>query len=114
MVGMMKTGSDSVTVRMLLNGETIMESGSPWFRLFRSLADLYISGEISTEELEDHETQWTGRIIPDLPAARLLQLIGLALIEPSCMCVANWEAPPCLKGCEPMDRRARLAELIGD
>lgn len=110
------TGGNAITVRLNphLDGETILESNDPWYRWLRATAELFLSGEIDANELSGMIVE----IVDDRgtfdPAGR--QLYGslmLAWGEPSCICIANWEGPPCIRGCEPLDRRARLRELMG-
>ena len=115
-----RTGvSSSTTIMALPNGETRMSSNDPLYRYLRAAADLFIAGSMDADELVSIELRWSmdGRQDREIacPAARrLLELIVVALMEPSCICIANWDGPPCIRGCVPMDRRERLRELIGD
>lgn len=106
--------SGSTTSMIVRSGDQIVEmhSTDPWYRLFRALADLFIAGEIDTEELSDgirhdHPDQYT------CPAARhVLSSIYLALDEPACEHGGN-QIGVIICNCPPADRRARLRELIG-
>lgn len=104
-----------VTVRVAASGESVLESPSPWYRLFRALADLYLTGELDGESLLTEMVGWS--VTADglerdygCPAARELNSrICLALWEPKCGC----RDEDC--GCPELtedDRRARLRELI--
>jgi hypothetical protein len=113
-----RTGTSSATVTVLPNGEAYLSSGDPWYRLFRALADLYLDGEIDADDLYSDIIGWIGNgprldyLQEHYPAAKALEgKIALAMIEPGCPCDPYRETP-C--ECEPLDRRARLRELIGD
>lgn len=105
------------TITILPNGETVLSGNDQWYRLFRSLADLYLAGEIELDELADQSTHWIGSgpqldyLKEHYPAAKFLEgAIALTWMEPDCLCDIYREKP-C--GCPPMDRRERLRELIG-
>lgn len=112
-----QTGSSGTTVTILPNGETRLSSNDPWYRLFRALADLYLTGEIDIDQLAEQSTQWLSsgpqidRLREMYPAAVALEgKIALAWMEPDCLCDIYRETA-C--GCSPIDRRERLRELIG-
>jgi hypothetical protein len=78
---MMTTGSNGVTARMGTHGETILSSSDPWYRLFRAIADLFLAGEITIDDLQDEEVRWSSVHMPGVgfrsreitcPAARKL------------------------------------------
>ena len=119
------TAGPTVTIRPHPHGADwgmVLESNDPLYRYLRAAVDLFLAGLLDTDELADIEMRWSVRHENGAsfrrehtcPAVqRLLWLIALALMEPSCICVANWDGPPCIRGCEPLDRQARLRELIG-
>jgi hypothetical protein len=110
------TGTSAVTITILPNGQTRMSSSDPFYRLFKAIVDLFLDEQIDFAEFYEAVTPYLGRYADDeihCPAARALYgNISLAWMEPSCICIANWDGPPCIRGCEPLDRRARLRELI--
>jgi hypothetical protein len=123
MTALTMTGASSLTIHILPNGESVLSSADPLYRYLRALAELFIAGVIDADELSEHEHRWStvykpgdGYFVREIgcPAAKqLLGSIALALMEPSCICIANWDGPPCIRNCEPMDRRARLRALMG-
>ena len=117
----MTTGAGpTLTIRPHPLGEawgTVMESNDPWYRLFRALADLFLAGEIDEDELYDQAVHWLGHgervdhLRDAYPAAAWIEgKIALACMEPDCLC-DSYREQPC--GCPPMDRRARLRDLMG-
>lgn len=107
------TGSTSVTVNIGTNGIAHLSSSDPWYRLFRSLAELFLAGEIDLETLQDHEVRWSmDRREYACPAAReMLAMLGHAWMEPTCL-----HDPYVGCHCAPKtddDVRARLRGMMG-
>jgi hypothetical protein len=109
------TSTNAVTVSILPNGETHLSSSSPWYRLFKAIADLFLAGAIDTKEcyemLTPHISRWADDGEFECPAAK--QVYGSLML-------AFWE-PKCghdfYKGCDcpeltDDDRRARVRELM--
>ena len=108
-----RTGAGPTFTVWIGEGVQTVPSNDLWYRHLTALADLYIVGEIDNQELSDAIPRREPAALA-CPAARaVLGALLLAMDEPSCLCVANWEAPPCVRGCVPMDRRERLRELLG-
>ena len=112
----------TVTIRPHPLGQewgTVLGSNDPWYGLFRGVAEVFLAGEIDATELACQVSHWsiTGdrqqREIACPAARQLLEHMILAVDEPSCICIANWDGPPCIRNCEPMDRHARLRQLMG-
>lgn len=107
------TGSNATTVHIWENGITHIASGDPWYWLFRSLAELFLAGEIDLETLQDHEVRWSADDRKyACPAAReMLAMLGHAWMEPTCL------HDPYI-GCHcpsktDEDVRARLRQMMG-
>ncbi len=114
--GTLTTGTLGTTYAVVIrDGDRVvsMSSADPWYRYLRALSDLFIAGEIDTDELSerlrhDHPENYT------CPAAQhVLRSIYLALDEPACIHGGNISGPPIVCDCPDPDRRARLRELIG-
>lgn len=114
----------AVTIRPHPRGSewgTVMESNDPWYRYLRAVAELYIAGEIDTDQMGDSAmfARLDGNKDRPLscPAAQRLagQMIG-AWAEPPCVCWAYQDGPPCIRQCVQVtedDRREHLRDLMG-
>ena len=108
--------TNSVTLHVLPNGESVMSSNDLWYRLFRAFADLYLAGEIDADTLDGEITSWSmtadrkSRQFACPAATQIVGRITLAMVEPDCPCDPYRETA-C--SCPPADRRQRLLDLIG-
>lgn len=91
------TFSNAVALSVLPNGETRVASSHPWYRWLSAMVDLYLSGYISEDDLEDEATRREQAILEsnDVAARRLLGHVFLARDEP-----------------ETTDYRARLIQIL--
>jgi hypothetical protein len=77
MTALTMTAASSLTIRILPNGETRMSSTDPWHRYLCALVDLYLSGRISEDTLQDQAVAWSQGVLDsgDQAARRLLTFI---------------------------------------
>ena len=107
------TSADPTVTVLAEDGETVLTSNDPWYRLLMAWADLYLAGEIDEHELMTSAVHYDARDFACPAARQVCVALTLAMYEPGCICIANWEGPPCVRECVPLDRRERLRELLG-
>lgn len=78
------TGSSSVTVTVLPNGESHLSSADPWYRYLSALVGLYLDRRISDEWLEYSLSQCSQAVLDhgDQAARQLLSRAFLPFSEP--------------------------------
>jgi hypothetical protein len=110
MIEMHTTTGTGLTYVIREGGHVVMTSTDRWFRYLRALADLFLAGEIDADYLGAQVAPLGPSDVLTCPAARhILRSIYLAIDEPDCLHQGGTIACTC----EPMDRRARLREMVG-
>lgn len=110
------TAASNLTYVVRDKGRVVsMFSNDPYYRLFRAMADLFIAGQVDADDVSMMVGRWAhlmhdGKLTSCPAAAHVMRSMTLAVDEPSCLC-DPYRENPC--DCEPMDRRARLRELLG-
>lgn len=110
----MTTGTNATSVRVVKIGDqdhAVLSSQDPWYRYLEAVANLFLTGEIGMDDLFRRGMvsgiSWQ---VSDPAAKQLERRIILTMDEPDCPC-DPYRKEAC--ACVPMNRRRRLAELMG-